>query len=89
MEQTLDLSEVSSAPSAEPSEDAEPLVERKTTVEVNGKRFDVKMWVPKRLALLRTPSARSLDVQPEVVPEAAAVTARSPFHAGNDREDRG
>ncbi|HRB03666.1 MAG TPA: carbamoyl phosphate synthase, partial [Ilumatobacteraceae bacterium] len=23
-----------------------PLVQRNTTVEVNGKRFDVKMWVP-------------------------------------------
>lgn len=58
VEQTLDLSEVSSAPSAEPSEDAEPLVERKTTVEVNGKRFDVKMWVPETVGVAAAPSAK-------------------------------
>ena len=27
-------------------DEAAPLVQRTTTVEVNGKRFDVKMWVP-------------------------------------------
>ena len=58
VEQTLDLSEVSSAPSEEPSEDAEPLVERKTTVEVNGKRFDVKMWVPETVGVAAAPSAK-------------------------------
>ena len=58
VEQTLDLSEVSSAPSAEPSEDSEPLVERKTTVEVNGKRFDVKMWVPETVGVAAAPSAK-------------------------------
>ena len=50
VEQTLDLSEVNSAPVAAPtdgsSDDAPPLVQRRTTVEVNGKRFDVTMWVP-------------------------------------------
>jgi acetyl-CoA/propionyl-CoA carboxylase, biotin carboxylase, biotin carboxyl carrier protein len=50
VEQTLDLSEVSSAPVAAPTDgsgdDAPPLVQRRTTVEVNGKRFDVTMWVP-------------------------------------------
>jgi acetyl-CoA/propionyl-CoA carboxylase biotin carboxyl carrier protein len=46
VEQNLDLSGVS-APAAPTGEaDADPLVERRTTVEVNGKRFDVKMWVP-------------------------------------------
>jgi acetyl-CoA/propionyl-CoA carboxylase biotin carboxyl carrier protein len=46
VEQNLDLSGVS-APAAPTGEtEAEPLVERRTTVEVNGKRFDVKMWVP-------------------------------------------
>ncbi len=40
---------MSASPSRRPpatDEDAAPLVERSTTVEVNGKRFDVKMWVP-------------------------------------------
>ena len=58
VEQTLDLSEVSSDPSAEPAEDAEPLVERKTTVEVNGKRFDVKMWVTETVGVAAAPSAK-------------------------------
>ena len=58
VEQTLDLSDVSSVPSAAPAEDAEPLVERKTTVEVNGKRFDVKMWVPETVGVAAAPSAK-------------------------------
>ncbi len=58
VEQTLDLSDVSSAPSAAPAEDAEPLVERKTTVEVNGKRFDVKRWVPETVGVAAAPSAK-------------------------------
>ena len=48
VEERLDLSDVGvakPAPRAD-DEDAAPLVERSTTVEVNGKRFDVKMWVP-------------------------------------------
>jgi acetyl-CoA/propionyl-CoA carboxylase biotin carboxyl carrier protein len=49
VEETLDLSEVSATPAAAPAnddDDAAPLVRRDTTVEVNGKRFDVSMWVP-------------------------------------------
>ena len=57
VEQTLDLSGVSSAPLAPPSdEDAEPLVERTTTVEVNGKRFGVKMWVPETVGVAAVPA---------------------------------
>ncbi len=47
VEERLDLSGIETvkpAPAAE--SDEEPLVERTTMVEVNGKRFDVKMWVP-------------------------------------------
>ena len=49
VEQTLDLTGIggkaeSTAP--ETDENADPLVKRSTTVEVNGKRFDVNMWVP-------------------------------------------
>ena len=49
VEQRLDLSDVGAAPSTgggDRDEDLPPLVERSTTVEVNGKRFDVKLWVP-------------------------------------------
>ena len=50
VEETLDLSGVSgkAESTAPPSddEDAPDLVRRDTVVEVNGKRFDVSMWVP-------------------------------------------
>ena len=47
VEDTLDLSEVSAAPSAAPADDdSEPKVRRDVDVEVNGKRFSVSVWVP-------------------------------------------
>jgi acetyl-CoA/propionyl-CoA carboxylase, biotin carboxylase, biotin carboxyl carrier protein len=47
VEQNLDLSNLPKAAAPAPTEEgAEPLVKRSTTVEVNGKRFDVSMWVP-------------------------------------------
>ena len=55
VEERLDLSGTAApAPSTEPAAEgeaeAEPLVERSVTVEVNGKRFGVKMWVPESAA---------------------------------------
>ena len=54
VEQTLDLTGIGgkaegTGPATE--EGAEPLVKRSTTVEVNGKRFDVNMWVPETPAV--------------------------------------
>jgi acetyl-CoA/propionyl-CoA carboxylase biotin carboxyl carrier protein len=46
VEERLDLSGIAAAPPVAPSDSDEPLVERATTVEVNGKRFAVKLWVP-------------------------------------------
>lgn len=49
VEEKLDLSGISASPLAPPAsddDDAPELVRRNTTVEVNGKRFDVSMWVP-------------------------------------------
>ncbi|MGZ4679967.1 MAG: acetyl-CoA carboxylase biotin carboxylase subunit [Ilumatobacteraceae bacterium] len=47
VEEKLDLSGLTpTKPPPRPDDDTEPLVERTTTVEVNGKRFDVKMWLP-------------------------------------------
>jgi acetyl-CoA/propionyl-CoA carboxylase biotin carboxyl carrier protein len=47
VEEKLDLSGIEAPAAPKPaSEDDTPLVQRNTTVEVNGKRFDVKMWVP-------------------------------------------
>ncbi|MFW2381987.1 MAG: acetyl-CoA carboxylase biotin carboxylase subunit [Acidimicrobiales bacterium] len=45
VEETLDLTGVSASAGA-PSSDDDPKVKRSATVEVNGKRFDVAMWVP-------------------------------------------
>jgi acetyl-CoA/propionyl-CoA carboxylase biotin carboxyl carrier protein len=51
VEEKLDLSGVATAPTApaaagENGEEPEPLVRRHTTVEVNGKRFEVDVWLP-------------------------------------------
>ena len=47
VEERLDLSGVGAAdPSPGADDDGEELVRRRTTVEVNGRRFDVSMWVP-------------------------------------------
>jgi acetyl-CoA/propionyl-CoA carboxylase biotin carboxyl carrier protein len=57
VEETLDLSGVDAAPVAAPAGDDEsPLVQRNTTVEVNGRRFDVKMWVPETAAVAAGPA---------------------------------
>ncbi len=53
VEERLDLSALAAPPAAPEQgapEDAPPLVQRRTTVEVNGKRFDVSLWVPEMAA---------------------------------------
>ena len=46
VEETLDLSKLVSATGETRDANADGLVEKSTVVEVNGKRFDVKVWVP-------------------------------------------
>ncbi len=46
VEERLDLSGIEAPKPVAPAEGGDALVQRNTTVEVNGKRFDVKMWVP-------------------------------------------
>ncbi len=46
VEEVLDLSKVKAEAAPAADADEEPKVRRQTTVEVNGKRFDVSMWVP-------------------------------------------
>ncbi len=46
VEEVLDLSHIGTAPIVPKGDDDAPLVQRSTVVELNGKRFDVKMWVP-------------------------------------------
>ena len=61
VEETLDLSAVAPPAAAGPAstddEEAEPMVRRRTTVEVNGKRFDVSMFVPEAAAAPATSAA--------------------------------
>ena len=59
VEERLDLSNVDAAPAAAPAGDDEtPLVQRTTTVEVNGRRFDVKLWVPETAGVAAAPKAK-------------------------------
>ena len=46
VEEVLDLSGIDASPVLPAGDDDAPLVQRQTTVEVNGRRFDVKLWVP-------------------------------------------
>ena len=58
VEEVLDLSDIAAPAPPTPTDDqAAPLVQRSTTVEVNGKRFDVKMWVPDSPMVTAGPSA--------------------------------
>jgi acetyl-CoA/propionyl-CoA carboxylase biotin carboxyl carrier protein len=60
VEEVLDLSGVSATSAAPPAgaegDDDALLVQRNTTVEVNGKRFDVKMWVPETVGVASAPA---------------------------------
>jgi acetyl-CoA/propionyl-CoA/long-chain acyl-CoA carboxylase, biotin carboxylase, biotin carboxyl carrier protein len=68
VEERLDLSGVEAPVAPAPSGDDEaPLVERRTTAEVNGKRFEVKLWVPD---------------MPAVAVAGAAPAARKPARSG-------
>ena len=68
VEERLDLSGVEAPKPPAPGEGDDPLVERSTTVEVNGKRFDVKMWVPDT---------------PVVAAVAGKAAAKKPARAGH------
>ena len=57
VEERLDLSAVDASPASAPSSDDDaPLVQRSTTVEVNGRRFDVKLWVPETAGVAAAPA---------------------------------
>jgi len=61
VEETLDLSDVSGKPAADPepgAEDDEPRVKRNVLVEVNGKRFDVAAWVPETAGVAAGPAPK-------------------------------
>jgi acetyl-CoA/propionyl-CoA carboxylase biotin carboxyl carrier protein len=50
VEDTLDLSEVRATPAGGDAEEGEAKVQRDVDVEVDGKRFSVKMWLPESQA---------------------------------------
>ncbi len=57
VEEVLDLSGIESGPVGAPaSDDDTPMVERTTTVEVNGRRFGVKIWVPESVGAAAAPA---------------------------------
>ena len=64
VEEVLDLSGIAdpTRPVVPSGPDDAPLVERTTIVEVNGKRFGVKMWVPESAAV--APSAAQASKKP-------------------------
>jgi len=73
VEEVLDLSGIEAPAPPKPTEDGEaPLVERRTTAEVNGKRFDVRLWVPEG-----APVAAAVGAAP-----AARKPARAASSAG-------
>jgi len=70
VEERLDLSATAAPPATTGGDDPEPLVARRTTVEVNGKRFDVTAWVPESATVAAAPA------------KAAARTPRRAAGAG-------
>ena len=74
VEEVLDLSGIEPpAPPAASDADADTLVQRNTTVEVNGKRFDVRMWVPEGQAVIAAGGAKPAKKPAHAAGAAAGV----------------
>ena len=75
VEEVLDLSGIEAPKPPQPAEgdDSGPLVQRNTTVEVNGKRFDVKMWVPEATAVVAAAGAKPAAKKPARAAAAAGA----------------
>ena len=58
VEEVLDLSSIESGAVAPATDGDTPLVQRQTTVEVNGRRFDVKLWVPESAGVATSAPAK-------------------------------
>jgi acetyl-CoA/propionyl-CoA carboxylase biotin carboxyl carrier protein len=63
VEEVLDLSGIDAAPATPAGADDSPLVQRQTTVEVNGRRFDVKLWVPESAGVAAAGPAKKKAVR--------------------------
>ena len=78
VEETLDLSGIGAPPASAPTDnDDAPMVERTTTVEVNGRRFNVKLWVPE--------SAATTTVAKSKKPVRSAAAASSSAGGGSGK----
>ena len=78
VEERLDLSGVTAPAAPTPAADdeqAEPLVRRQATVEVNGKRFDVSLWVPETAAATAAAPAAAKARKPRRAGGAASGSA--------------
>ncbi len=84
VEEVLDLSAVGApkAPVAEHGDDVAPLVQRNTTVEVNGKRFEVKMWVPESQTVVAAAAAAG-GARPAKKPMRSASAAAGAAGGGS------
>ena len=56
VEERLDLSGIDGTVAAPAAEDDSPMVRRTTTVEVNGRRFGVSIWVPESAGVAASPT---------------------------------
>jgi acetyl-CoA/propionyl-CoA carboxylase biotin carboxyl carrier protein len=78
VEDRLDLTGVVSTPSAASADDGdEPKVERDVDVEVNGKRFSVKLWMPDEPVAVAAGGGTSAGPRPRRATAAAAAVAGS------------
>jgi acetyl-CoA/propionyl-CoA carboxylase biotin carboxyl carrier protein len=78
VEDRLDLSGVTSSPGAPPAEDDGPAkVQRDVDVEVNGKRFAVRMWVPDVPVAATAGAAPAGGIRPRRAAAAGAAAVGS------------
>ena len=75
VEDRLDLTGVSASPAAPAGDDGEPKVQRDVDVEVNGKRFSVKVWVPDLPAIAAPAGAGGAAPRPRRAAAAAGAAA--------------
>ena len=75
VEDRLDLTGVSASPAAPAGDDGAPKVQRDVDVEVNGKRFSVKVWVPDLPAIAAPAGAGGAAPRPRRAAAAAGAAA--------------
>ena len=77
VEEVLDLSNIVAPVPVAGESDTSELVQRNTTVEVNGKRFAVKMWVPETQAVIASAAAHTVKKPSRAASSGAGAGAGS------------